>query len=141
MTHILQHTGVQLPLIQSSPPPTLQAAVVPALQSGPPLHSFGTTISPLRPVTLDFLAPVVGPVSAQPLVPPASAVTTAIMAVFMTTPAPMDPTPQPTSELVLAPTSTVDPGSKTDSDPQLTFALLPRPRPDVSSPPPSSSGL
>jgi hypothetical protein len=36
MTHILQHTGVQLPPVQSTPPPALQAAVVPALQAGPP---------------------------------------------------------------------------------------------------------
>jgi hypothetical protein len=36
MTHILQHTGVQLPPFQSAPPPALQAAVVPAIQVGPP---------------------------------------------------------------------------------------------------------
>jgi hypothetical protein len=37
--------------------------------------------------------------------------------------------------------STADPGSETDFDPQLAFALLPRPRPDAPPPPPSSSGL
>jgi hypothetical protein len=31
MTHILQHTSVQLPLVQSAPPPALQVAVVPAI--------------------------------------------------------------------------------------------------------------
>jgi hypothetical protein len=40
MTHILQHTGVQLPPVQSAPPLTLQAAVVPAIQGGPPASSF-----------------------------------------------------------------------------------------------------
>jgi hypothetical protein len=54
MTHILQHTGVPIPSVQSTPPPALQAAVVLAIQSGPRLHSFGPTISPLRTVALDF---------------------------------------------------------------------------------------
>jgi hypothetical protein len=31
MIHILQHTSVQLPPVQSAPPPALQAAVVQAL--------------------------------------------------------------------------------------------------------------
>jgi hypothetical protein len=35
MTHILHHTGVQLPPVQSTPPPALQVAVVPAIQAGP----------------------------------------------------------------------------------------------------------
>jgi hypothetical protein len=34
MTHILQHTGVQIPPVQSTPL-ALQAVVVPAIQSGP----------------------------------------------------------------------------------------------------------
>jgi hypothetical protein len=85
MTHILQHTGVQLPPIQSAPPRALQAAVLPAIQAGPPLPSFGPSPSPLRPVTLDFLSSVISPVSAQPPVPPAPAVTTAAVAVSVTT--------------------------------------------------------
>jgi hypothetical protein len=141
MMHILQHTGVQLPPVQSAPPPALQAAIVPALQSGPSLHSFGSSISSLRPVTLDFSTPVVGPISTQPPVPPASVVTTAAVVVSVTAPAPADPAPQPTLESVPAPASTADPGFETDSDPQLAFALLPRPRLDAPSPPPTSSGL
>jgi hypothetical protein len=74
-------------------------------------------------------------------VPPASAVTTVVVAVFVTASAPADPASQPLSESVPAPTSTADPGFETDSDPQLVFALLPRPRPDAPSPPPSSSGV
>jgi hypothetical protein len=54
MTHILQHTGVLIPPVQSAPPLALQVGVVSAIQLGPQLHSFGTSISPLRPVTLDF---------------------------------------------------------------------------------------
>jgi hypothetical protein len=100
---------------------------VPALQSGPPLHSFGPSISSLRPVTLDFSTQVVRPVSTQPPAPLASVVTTAIVVVSMTAPAPADPTPQPTLEPVPAPTSAAYPGSETDSDPHLAFALLPRP--------------
>jgi hypothetical protein len=88
ITHILQHTGVQLPPIQSAPPPALQAAIVPAIQAGPPLRSFGPSPSPLRPVTLDFSSPVIGSVSAQPLVPPVPTVSTAVVAVSMTTSAP-----------------------------------------------------
>jgi hypothetical protein len=136
MTHILQHTGVQLPPVQSAPPPALQAAVVPAIQAGPPLPSFGPSSSPLRPVTLDFSSPVISSVSAQSLVPPAPAVTTTAVAVSMTSSA---PAAQPQSESIPAPASMVDPGSDTDSDPQLVFALLPRL--DAPPPPPSSSGL
>jgi hypothetical protein len=95
--------------VQSVPPPSLQADVVPALQSGPPLQSFGASISLPRPVTLDFLTPVNGPVSAQPPVPPAAVVTTADVVVSVTAPAPVDSAPQPTSESVPAPASTVDP--------------------------------
>jgi hypothetical protein len=127
MTHILQHIGVQLPQVQSALPPAIQAVVVLALRLGPPLHSLGPSISLLRLVTLDFTTPVVRPVSAQPPVPPASAVTTATVAVSVTALALADPVPQPKSELVPAPTSTTNPTSETDFDPQLVFALLPRP--------------
>jgi hypothetical protein len=64
MTHILQHTGVQLPLVQSASHPALQAAVLPGIQAGPPLPPFGPSPSPLRSVTLDFSSPVVRIVSA-----------------------------------------------------------------------------
>jgi hypothetical protein len=74
-------------------------------------------------------------------VPPAPVVTTVVVAVYVTSLAPEAPTAQPQSELVPALASMADPGSETDSDPQLPFALLPRPRPDVPSPPPSSFGL
>jgi hypothetical protein len=141
MTHILQHTGVQIPLVQSAPPPPLQAAIVPAIQVGPPPPSVGPSSSPLRPVTLVFLSPIISSVSTQPPVPPAPDVTTAVMAVSMTSSAPTAPAAQPPSESVPAPASTADPGSETDSDPQLVFALLPQPRPDAPSPPPSSSGM
>jgi hypothetical protein len=47
----------------------------------------------------------------------------------------------PSSESVLAPASTANPRSETDSDLQLAFALLPRSRPDAPSPPSSSSGV
>jgi hypothetical protein len=94
MTHIFQHTGVQLPPVQSAPPLALQAVVVPPLLLGPSLHSFGPSISPLRPVTLDFLTLVVRPISAQPHVPPVTVVTTAVVAVSMTALAPADPAPQ-----------------------------------------------
>jgi hypothetical protein len=63
------------------------------------------------------------------------------MDVSVTALAPVDPASQPMLESVPAPASTADPGSEIDSDPQLAFALLPRPRLDVPSPPPSSSGL
>jgi hypothetical protein len=88
MTHILQHTGVQLPPVQSAPPPTLQAAVVPVIQAGPPLPSFGPSSSPIWPVTLDFSLPVISSISAQPPVPPAPTVTTAAVAVSVTSSAP-----------------------------------------------------
>jgi hypothetical protein len=70
-----------------------------------------------------------------------AAVTTATVAVSMTTSGPTDPAAQPMLESVPAPTSTADHGSETDSDPQLAFALLPQPRPDAPPPPPSSFGL
>jgi hypothetical protein len=35
MTFMLQHSGISIPLVQSVPPPPLQAPVVPAIQPGP----------------------------------------------------------------------------------------------------------
>jgi hypothetical protein len=141
MTLMLQHTGVPIPPVQSAPPPPLQAAIVPAIQVGPPLPTVGPSSSPLQPVTLVFSSPVISFVSTQPPVPRTPAVTTAVVAVSMTSSAPAAPAMQPPSESVPAPASTADPGSKTDSDPQLAFALLPQSRPDVPPPPPSSSSV
>jgi hypothetical protein len=141
MTRMLQHYGILIPSVQSAPPPPLQAPVVPALQAGPPLPLVGPSSSPLRPVTLVFTLPIISSVCPQPPVPPASAVTTAVVAVSVTSSAPAAPTAQLPSESVPAPASTADPGSETDSDPQLVFALLPRPRPDVPPPPPPTSDV
>jgi hypothetical protein len=58
-------------------------------------------------------------------VPPAPAVTTAAVAVSVTSSAPVAHAAQPLSESVPALASTADPGSETDFDPQLAFALLP----------------
>eukprot|EP00267_Zea_mays_P032810 XP_008666653.1 uncharacterized protein LOC103645366 [Zea mays] len=123
MTLMLQHTSVSIPLVQSAPPPPLQAAVVPALQAGPPLPTVGPSSSPLRPVTLVFTSPVISSISPQPLVPPASVVTTAAVAVSVTSSAPAAPAVQLLSESVPATASTADPGSETDSDPQLANHL------------------
>jgi hypothetical protein len=112
-------------MVQPAPPPALQAAVVPAIQAGPPLPSVGPSSSPFRPINLVFTSPVISSVSAQSPVPPAPAVTTTAMAVSMTSSALAAPAAQPQSESVPAPASTADPGSKTDSDPQLAFTLLP----------------
>jgi hypothetical protein len=141
MTLMLQHTCVLIPPVQSAPPPPLQALVVPAIQPGSPLPTVGPSSSPLWPVTLVFTSPVIGSVSSQPPVPPASVVTIVAVAVSMTSSAPAAPAAQLPSESVPAPASTADPGSETDSDPQLVFALLPRPRPDVPPPPPPSSDV
>jgi hypothetical protein len=141
MTHILQHIGVQIPPVQSAPPQALQAAVVPVIQAGPPLSSFGPSSSPIQLVTLDFSSPVIGSLSAQPPVPPAPAVTTATVTGSVTSLAPAAAAARPQSESVPAPASMADPRSETDSDPQLVFALLPRPRPDAPPPRPSSLGL
>jgi hypothetical protein len=122
MTLMLQHTGVPIPLVQSAPPPPLQAPVVPAIQLGPPLPIVGPSSSPLRSVTLVFTSSVIGSVSSQPPVPPAPAVTTAVVAVSVTSSAPAAQLP---SESVPALASTADPRSETNSDPQLAFALLP----------------
>jgi hypothetical protein len=125
MTLMLQHSGISIPPVQSVPPPPLQAPVVPALQPGPPV---GPSSSLLRPVTLAFTSPVFSSVCPHPSVPPASIVPTTAMAVSVTTSsAPAAPAAQLPSESVPALASTADPGSKTDSDPQLAFALLPRP--------------
>jgi hypothetical protein len=124
MTLMLQHTGVLIPPVQSSPPPPFQVAVVLAIQAGPPLPTVGPSSSSLRPVTLVFTSPVISSVSTQLPMPPAPVVTTAAMAVSLTSSA---PAAQPQSKSVPALASTIDPGSKTDSDPQLAFALLPRP--------------
>jgi hypothetical protein len=124
MTHILQHTGVQIPPIQSAPPLAPQAAIMPALQAGPPLPLFGPSSSPLWLVTLVFSSPVISFVSTQPPVPPAPVVTPAVVAVSVTSSAPAAPAAQPQSKSVPDPASSADPGSKTDSDPQLAFALV-----------------
>jgi hypothetical protein len=139
MALMLQHSGVSVPPVQSAPPPPLQAPVVPAIQTGPPIPSVGP--SPLQPVTLAFTSPVLSSVCPQPPVPPASAVTTTVVAVSVTTSIPSAPAARPQSESVLAPASTADPGSETDSDPPLAFALLPRPRPDAPPPPPPASDV
>ena len=141
MTHILQHTGVQITPVQSAPPPALQTVVVPAIQVGLPLPLVGPSSSPLRPVTLVFSSPVISSVSSQPPVPPAPIVTTAAVAVSVTSSAPAAPAAQPLSKSVPALASTADPISETDSDPQLAFALLPRPRPDAPRPPPPTSDV
>jgi hypothetical protein len=91
MTHILQHTGVQIPLVQSAPPPALQTAVVPAIQAGPPLPSVGPSSSPLKPVTLVFSSQVISSITTQPPVPPAPVVTTTFVAVSVTSSAPVAP--------------------------------------------------
>jgi hypothetical protein len=125
MTLMLQHSGVSIPSVQSAPPPPLQAAVVPAIQAGPPLPSVGPSSSPLWSVTLVFTSRVISSVSPQPPVPPASAVTTAAVVVSVTSSAPAALAAQLPSESVPALASTADPGFETDSDPQLPFALLP----------------
>jgi hypothetical protein len=141
MTLMLQHTGVPIPPVQLAPPPPLQAPVVLAIQPGPPLPTVGPSSSPLRPVTMVFTSSVIGSVSSQPPVSPALAATTADVAVCVTSLASAAPAAPPPSESVPAPASTADPGSETNSDPQLAFALLPRPRPDVPPPPPPSSDV
>jgi hypothetical protein len=90
---------------------------VPAIQAGPPLPTVGTSSSPLRPVTLVFSSSIISSISTQPLVPPAPTITTAAVAVSVTSSALAAPTSQPPSESVLAPASTTYPGSETDSDP------------------------
>jgi hypothetical protein len=139
MALMLQHSGVSVPPVQSAPPPPLQAPVVPAIQTGPPIPSVGP--SPLRPVTLAFTSPVLSSVCPQPPVPPASAVTTTAVAVSVTSSVPAAPAARPQSESVPAPASTADPGSETDSNPPPAFALLPRPRPDAPPLPPPASDV
>jgi hypothetical protein len=91
MTLMLQHTGVPIPPVQSAPPPPLQDPVVPAIQPGPPLPTVGPSSSPLRPVTLVFTSSVIGSISTQSPVPLASAVTTTIVVVSVTSSAPAAP--------------------------------------------------
>jgi hypothetical protein len=117
MTLMLQHTGVPIPPVQSAPPPPLQAPIVLAIQLGPSLPTASPSSSPLRSVTLIFTSLVISSVSPQSLVPPAPAVTTADVAVSVTSSAPAAPAVQPPPESVPAPASTADPGSETDSDP------------------------
>jgi hypothetical protein len=112
-----------------------------AIQLGPPLPTVGPSSSPLRSVTLVFTSSVIGSVSSQSPVPPAPTVTTAAVAVSMTSSVPAAPAAQPPSESVPALASIADPGSKTDSDPQLVFSLLPRPQLDAPLPPPPSSDV
>jgi hypothetical protein len=141
MALMLQHSGVSVPPIQSAPPPSLQAPVVLAIQTGPSLPSVGPSSSPLRPVTLAFTSPVLSSVCPQPSVPPASAVTTPAVAVSVTTSVPAASAARPQSESVPALASTADPGSETDSNPPSAFALLHRPRPDAPPPPPPASDV
>jgi hypothetical protein len=100
---------------------------VPAIHPRLHLPIVGPSSSPLRSVTLVFSSPVISSISTQLPVPAAPAVTTVAMVVYVTSLAPTAPAAQPSSESVPAPASTADPGSETDSDPQLAFALLPRP--------------
>jgi hypothetical protein len=95
MTLVLQHSGVSIPPVQSAPPPPLQAPVVPAIQPGPPLPTVGPSSSPLQPVTLAFTSQVFSSICPQPPVPPASAVTTTVVAVSVTTSDPAAPAAQP----------------------------------------------
>jgi hypothetical protein len=141
MTLMLQHSGVSIPPVQCAPPPPIQAPVVPAIQPGPPLPTVGPSSSSLWPVTLAFTSPILSSFCPQPPVPPASAITTTAVVVSVTTSDPVASAAQPQSESVPPPASTADPGSETDSDPQLVFALLPRPRPDAPPPPPLASDV
>jgi hypothetical protein len=88
MTLMLQHTGVPIPPVQSALPPPLQAPVVPAIQPGLPLPTVGPSSSLLRPVTLVFMSPVIRSINSQPPVPPAPVVTTAAVAVPVTSSTP-----------------------------------------------------
>jgi hypothetical protein len=126
MALMLQQSSVSVPPVQSAPPPPLHAPVVPAIQSGPPVPTVGPS-SPLRSVTLAFTSPILSSVCPQPPVPPASVVTTTVVAVSVTTYVPAAPAARPQSESVPAPASTADTGFETNSDPPPAFALLPRP--------------
>jgi hypothetical protein len=111
------------------------------------LHSFGPTFSPLWPVTLDFLAQVVGVVSVQPPVPPVLIVSTLVVIDLVPAPAPesqapqSDPSSAPASKSTPVPASTIDPRSEIDSNTVLDYAPTAHPHPNVSAPHPSSSGL
>jgi hypothetical protein len=57
MALMLQHSGISAPPVQSAPPSSLHAPVVPSILSAPP-----AVTSPLRPVTLAFTSPVLSSV-------------------------------------------------------------------------------
>jgi hypothetical protein len=82
-------------------------------------------------------------VSVQSPVPSVSVVSTLAVAVSVPAPASQalqsDPYSVPSSKSTLAPASTTDPRSETNSDTILGFTLTARPHPDVSVPPPPSS--
>jgi hypothetical protein len=63
--------------------------MVPAIQFGPHLQTFGSTFSPIRHVTLDFSTQVVGAISAQPPGPPVSAIVTLAATVTILAPTPV----------------------------------------------------
>lgn len=111
--------------------------MVSAIQFGHQLHTFGLMFSPLLPVTLDFSTWGIGIVSAQPLVPPVSTVATPAVVDPILALVPVAQSSQSTSESTLAPASTADLISKTNSDPPLAFSLTARPRPNAPAPPPS----
>jgi hypothetical protein len=141
MTLMLQRSGVSIPSVQSAPPPPLQAPVVPAIQSGPP-SSFCWSF---------FLsAPASHPgfhVTGSQLSLPSAASATSFCCYHYCCGGVCDhfrsgsPCSAASVRVIPAPASTTDPGSETDSDPQLAFALLPRPRPDAPSPPPPTSDV
>jgi hypothetical protein len=95
------------------------------------LHTFGLMFSPLRLVTLDLSTQGIGVVSPQPPVPPIYVVSTLAVAVSVLAPAPVPTSqaPQLALESTLAPTSTSDPRSETDSDPLPVSALTACPQP------------
>jgi hypothetical protein len=70
MALMLQHSGISAPPVQSAPPSSLHAPVVPSILSAPP-----AVTSPLRLVTLAFTSPALSSICPQPPVPLASAVT------------------------------------------------------------------
>lgn len=135
MTHIHQHIGAPMPLFQSALPPSLHTSVVPAIQSGAQLHSFGLMPPPLQPITLDFSTQAARVMSIQPLVPlVCSTMSTLVVAVLVPAPAlalapssqahQLDPSSAPASESAPALASIADPRPKTDSDLVPDYALM-----------------
>jgi hypothetical protein len=127
MTLMLQHTGVSIPPFQSALPPTSSGSCCAS-------YSARTPSSYSWSFFLSALASHPGfHVTGHQLRQHSAASATSfccyivVVAVSVTSLAPATPTAQPPSESVPAPASTTDPRSKTDSDPQLAFALLPRP--------------